>query len=1192
MGRAWLLGLGVALVGCVQPLATETCDDGSVCPEGQQCQPGGGCVAPEALAACAGLADGAACTLPGVGLGVCTDALCTIVVGGDGVVGGDEVCDDGNRVDGDGCSALCTSDETCGNGVRDLLEECDDGNRASGDGCQADCRRPACGDGVLDPMEGCDDGGVVDGDGCTARCTLEACGNGIRDLLEECDDGNLVDGDGCQATCRLPTCGDGVIDPTEACDDGNRVAADGCNASCASDETCGNGVVDPQVGEQCDDGNLMDADGCQASCQLPACGDAIVDPAEVCDDGNTVSGDGCNATCISDESCGNGVVDLGELCDDGNLQSGDACQPTCLPPRCGDALLDPGEICDDGNNTPGDGCTFDCSSDETCGNGVTDFFAGESCDDYANGQLHDHCTDACVVEQPRWVEAVAPAAPSPRSAHAMAYDPVRREIVLFGGQHGTRLGEFDNGQGTLQALDDTWALSLSTGTWSRRASSGGPGARFGHALAYDVARRKLILFGGQAPIMPSGSGSSSGSGSGACGLAGSGSGGQAVDCHEVMGDTWEYDPELDTWTLRAPYSYGQTPNPRTFAAMAYDTVRRRIVLFGGGVPSGSGGAGSVAAATYDDTWEFDGEAGTWTHPLPATYPPIRIQHAMAFDVSRGVTVLHGGLDASAAWLGDTWEWNGTSWNQREDAPAQQVRGHALSYDPIQRRIMRFGGTLPGSSIGTRTSATWSWNGTTGVWTQVAASGPSGRQFTALAHDPIGQRAYLFGGQASGAVDQADTWSWDATQWTDRSVPAHPVARRAASMAFDAARGELVLFGGDAGGPDARTPLSGTWTWDGSAWAARTSPLSPSARTEAAMAYDGRRERVVLFGGSTAFYSGGGVAYDRQTWEWDGSTWALRSSVGPSARAGHGLAYDAARDRTVLVGGRTGPTEVSGETWEWNGTAWSLRAPSGPGPIAYHAMAYDAARERTVVVGGWQPSSGDGNWFDDTWEWDGTAWTSRPAPPGAALSPRRGSVLAFDPAAGELLLIGGELQGGAPVAELRVWDDAASVWMPRSTLDTPPARSRAAAAFDGRRHQAILFGGDAGIVGVLDDVWRHEVVFTGLPLLVDDACTGLSDLDGDGLIGCEDPDCWSVCAPACAPGYACPAGAPACGDGACAVPRETAWTCPADCDPQPPVCGDGACGLTESVVSCGLDCARCGDLLCSPGETAGACPSDC
>jgi cysteine-rich repeat protein len=66
----------------------------------------------------------------------------------------------------------------CGDGdiVAEIDEQCDDGNNIDGDGCTFDCQLeipPACGDGTLDPGEECDDGNVMGGDGCDANCNLE-----------------------------------------------------------------------------------------------------------------------------------------------------------------------------------------------------------------------------------------------------------------------------------------------------------------------------------------------------------------------------------------------------------------------------------------------------------------------------------------------------------------------------------------------------------------------------------------------------------------------------------------------------------------------------------------------------------------------------------------------------------------------------------------------------------------------------------------------------------------------------------------------------------------------------------------------------------------------------------------------------------------------------------------------------------
>lgn len=111
------------------------------------------------------------------------------------------------------------------------------------------CVRLGCGDAVLDSDEACDDGNLVDGDGCSARCAIEpgaicggaptrcaTCGNRRVEVGETCDDGGLDAGDGCDATCHVEPgftcgpsgcvgCGDGIRQEGESCDDGGSSGA-------------------------------------------------------------------------------------------------------------------------------------------------------------------------------------------------------------------------------------------------------------------------------------------------------------------------------------------------------------------------------------------------------------------------------------------------------------------------------------------------------------------------------------------------------------------------------------------------------------------------------------------------------------------------------------------------------------------------------------------------------------------------------------------------------------------------------------------------------------------------------------------------------------------------------------------------------------------------------------------------------
>jgi cysteine-rich repeat protein len=61
-----------------------------------------------------------------------------------------------------------------------------------------------CGDGIVGDDEECDDGNDVDRDACTTACTLDRCGDGIVDMTEQCDDGNRLGSDGC-TSCWLET---------------------------------------------------------------------------------------------------------------------------------------------------------------------------------------------------------------------------------------------------------------------------------------------------------------------------------------------------------------------------------------------------------------------------------------------------------------------------------------------------------------------------------------------------------------------------------------------------------------------------------------------------------------------------------------------------------------------------------------------------------------------------------------------------------------------------------------------------------------------------------------------------------------------------------------------------------------------------------------------------------------------------
>ena len=58
-----------------------------------------------------------------------------------------------------------------------------------------------------------------------------------------------------------------------------------------------------------------------------------------------------------------------------------------------------------------------------------------------------------------------------------------------------------------------------------------------------------------------------------------------------------------------------------------------------------------------------------------------------------------------------------------------------------------------------------------------------------------------------------------------------------------------------------------------------------------------------------------------TWSFDGNSWKLLASDGPPARAMGYIAYDERRDCIVLFGGRKGWPNDLADTWEFDGMQW-------------------------------------------------------------------------------------------------------------------------------------------------------------------------------------------------------------------------------------------------------------------------------
>jgi subtilisin family serine protease len=256
-----------------------------------------------------------------------------------------------------------------------------------------------------------------------------------------------------------------------------------------------------------------------------------------------------------------------------------------------------------------------------------------------------------------------------------------------------------------------------------------------------------------------------------------------------------------------------------------------------------------------------------------------------------------------------------------------------------------------------------------LWTYINPSGPSRFNGAAVTYDAPRQRAIAVGGvPITGTAPVRQTWEYDGALWTLRSSTG-PSARWQTALAHHAALNRTILFGGNTGSVGGSAVAQGdTWWWNGTAgtWSQLFPATSPPARYAHAMAYDSVRARVVLHGGIVS----GSVS--NQTWEYDGSTWTLKSTSGP-ARADAVLVYDPVRQRTLLIGGRSTPGGTpSGDAWAWDGTTWVSAGTTTLGGV--QVGAFVASRGQVVAVGPIE-TGGSGATSLRAVGWNGTAWTT-------------------------------------------------------------------------------------------------------------------------------------------------------------------------------------------------------------------------
>jgi hypothetical protein len=396
--------------------------------------------------------------------------------------------------------------------------------------------------------------------------------------------------------------------------------------------------------------------------------------------------------------------------------------------------------------------------------------------------------------------------------------------------------------------------SLQGLTWSALSPPKSPPGLVGASAAYDSTNSTIVLFGGH------------------------------LATGQLSAQTWVWDGS--TWSQAA--AFGASPAPRELASMAFDTALNppQLILFGGRGDDG---------ALLDDTWAWNGSS--WNQ-LPTTSAPGGREGAAMTADDAGQVVLFGGYGQTTPAASST---TTTTTTPTTTGPSTSTTTTTLPATSTT--------TVPTPSTTSPTATTTSVPDTTTTTTPTTTPPDTSGSTAPATSVPPGAAGAdgTFRPDLTAAIAAPqvldDTWVLTRSdEWVQVATPVHPPPTTDASIATNAS-GQTMMFGGSGRAPgDSQTAgtTRQTWLYLGGTWSKVKLAAAPSARQDASLAYDAALGVTVLFGGD------GPAGTLADTWVWDGATWQrVTPASAPGARSEGTAAYDAASQHLVEFGGTDG-----------------------------------------------------------------------------------------------------------------------------------------------------------------------------------------------------------------------------------------------------------------------------------------------
>jgi N-acetylneuraminic acid mutarotase len=301
-----------------------------------------------------------------------------------------------------------------------------------------------------------------------------------------------------------------------------------------------------------------------------------------------------------------------------------------------------------------------------------------------------------------------------RFAFGAVFDPKHECFVVVGGETNTK-GQFG-------LPDDMWVYKAKENAWQPVTPQGArPPRRAYQMTAFDEKNGVLWMFGG------------------------------AGDGFAALDDLWKLDAGTMAWTAVKPS--GEKPGARFSAGFFYDAAHGALVLHGGCK------AFFATDCAWPEVWTYDIEKSAWSKKKTAA--PPRWQAASAFDPESGTLIVQGGFDGNSTAHADTWIYSlaDDKWTDAGKG-FKSTEAQGAVWDPIAHAMIVYGGTT-GAKVGL--DQVWAFDPKTKKWSQLATKGesPGGRAYHALVWNPIDKSIWTFGGTLNQFMDEPrknEAWS--------------------------------------------------------------------------------------------------------------------------------------------------------------------------------------------------------------------------------------------------------------------------------------------------------------------------------------------------------------------------------------------------------------------------------------------------